>query len=377
MHKSRYSILVSLLLITLVISAVAIPALGHFDGYRDKTQSFSSAYHPSICTLHRHILPLRQGLDPDGTEFIPEDITLKDDAYHGSDNLHFMEWWYFDAVLSGGYSIECSIQVMNLLDQGMVNYCTNVYRYGELHTSAKETVLLSDFDASTEKPHILRSGKQILHGYINETTGEWIYHLTMDTKKLQFRLTFTGIMQGWKGTTSVSKWAVVLPQAEVMGTLTLDNQNIPVRGYGYHDHNWDVTVFAGVNFGWLWGKCNTDTHTLVWSTIFTTWFWDRPLLVINTPHQGYINILPDHIEITINNLEFYKGYIIPKSFTIHAQQQDITLKLVIEVTNIHHIRAMGVVNYWRYHVTNTGTITIDGATETCHELQIAEFVRFR
>jgi hypothetical protein len=46
----------------------------------------------------------------DTFEFSPQDINLKDDAYHGSKGLQFTEWWYFDAALNDGYSIQLVLE---------------------------------------------------------------------------------------------------------------------------------------------------------------------------------------------------------------------------------------------------------------------------
>ena len=66
--------------------------------------------------------------------FKPEDITIKDDAYHGSDYPRFTEWWYFDAVFDNGYSIELNIRVLSIIKDRLVLIYkrTDIYKDGKL-----------------------------------------------------------------------------------------------------------------------------------------------------------------------------------------------------------------------------------------------------
>ena len=48
----------------------------------------------------------------------------------------------------------------------------------------------------------------------------------------------------------------------------------------------------------------------------------------------------------------------------------------MKVLGIHHVRMMGIMNYWRYHVKCTGSITVDSEEETIDEVHMTEFLRF-
>ena len=48
-------------------------------------------------------------------KFIPSNLSIKDDAFHGSTAPRFTEWWYFDAVFDNGYSIQLSVRFLSII----------------------------------------------------------------------------------------------------------------------------------------------------------------------------------------------------------------------------------------------------------------------
>jgi hypothetical protein len=47
--------------------------------------------------------------------FSSSDISLYDDAFHGSTAARFTEWWYFDVLCDNGYSILMSVIVLSII----------------------------------------------------------------------------------------------------------------------------------------------------------------------------------------------------------------------------------------------------------------------
>jgi len=309
--------------------------------------------------------------------FYPEDIELKDDAFHGADTLHFTEWWYFDAAFDNGYTAQIGLRVLGLVNQGLVYVRLDIYKEGELESHELKKYLLWDFYASENIPLIILKGKQVMEGYINETTGDWIYDLTLELDNSSVDLQFIGRTKGWKGSTPGGKWAVILPRAEVNGTIKINNNTINVSGIGYHDHNWEITAFTGINFGWFWGKVNSDSYTMTWAKIMTTRLWGQPLLVINKKNGDYMNIDSEDIQLDVKDFRLENGLLVPFSFALRVKNDNISLQVNMDVIDIHHVRWVGVINYWRYHLRCIGLITIDSHTEPIKEIQLAEFIRFR
>ena len=309
--------------------------------------------------------------------FSPEDIELKDDAFHGADTLHFTEWWYFDAVFDNGYTAQIGIRVLSVINPGLVFVRLDLYKEGGLKSHEIKRYFIWDFYASEEVPLIKLKGKQVMECHINETTGDWVYDLSLELDKSSVELRFIGCTKGWKGSTPGGMWAVILPRADVSGTIKLKNEEINVSGMGYHDHNWEITAFTGINFGWFWGKVNSNSYTMTWSKIMTTRFWGQPLLVINKKNDDYMNIEPKDIQFCAKDVRIENGMLVPYSFVLEVQKEDVSLQINMDVIDTHHVRWAGIINYWRYHIRCTGSITVDSQTETIDEIQLAEYIRFR
>jgi predicted secreted hydrolase len=338
--------------------------------------AFSFKNQPLIDPINTQRFSFQNG--PFNYRFNPEDINLEDDAYHGADSLHFTEWWYFDASFENGYTAQMSVRVVSALNQGVVFCRLDIYRHGILVSHNQRIFFMKDFYASTEAPLIRLAGKEVLSGYINETTGNWTFDLTFNLQDSSAHLHYVGRTKGWKAQLHGDDWwGVILPRADVTGKLTVNDQDIIVQGTGYHDHNWEVTMMAGLNLGWFWGKINSANYTMTWSTIFTTRVTKIPVMVINEDGEGYRNIPSEYIEFDPDKFAFENGRFIPYEFDLSVNYDDIMLDVTMDVLAIHHVRIFGIVNYWRYHLHCTGSITINGVEEPIDRLQIAECIRFR
>jgi len=76
-------------------------------------------------------------------------------------------------------------------------------------------------------------------------------------------LTYRRKLPGWKWTADgllkndaegKQGWTNALPRASVTGKLFIDGQTIPVKGEGYHDHNWGDVEMSHSFAGWGWGR---------------------------------------------------------------------------------------------------------------------------
>lgn len=316
-------------------------------------------------------------LDAPLSPFNPVSISTSDDAYHGSDQSYGVEWWYFDAILNKHYSLQFTIHVYTIFNTGLVTTQCHIFENGTKIIEENMIYPLSSVLLSTEKPFISINDNIIMEKNNQTKENNWLYQIKHAQGNYSFNLTFQGITQGWKGTTSAGGWTVALPKAIINGTLTLQNKTEPVTGIGYHDHNWNVSVTTGLNFGWLWGKTVTTNHTITWANIFKTWYQKSPLLVVNKDHNGFINIPSEHIDFSITKIDFRNGMIIPFGFQISAQTPEFELFLSIEVLETDFSTVFGLINYWRYHIHTTGTIQINKHSTTVDNYDIAEFMRFR
>ncbi len=340
-----------------------------------------------VCNFQKKIRSFYMNKADDGNgywdfTFSPEDVELEDDAFHRVDvssSSHFTEWWYFDAVFDKGYSAQAAVRVMSLLDQDIIIFSRlDIYKDNQLISHNQYMHFWEDFQASFVVPCVLINNKEVIRGYIDRDTGDWTYDISFDMGDVSADLHFVGCTKGYKGDTPGGKWAVLLPKANVTGKLFVEGKEIEVHGVGYHDHNWEVTVEAALNFGWYWGKINSDTYTIVWSDILTTWYWDQPLVVISENNGGYQNIKQDDIQFEVGDMRLTKWMLIPHSFDIVVHTENVSLNVHMQSLDVHYDPLIGgIMNYWRYHMKCTGFITVGSQTELIDDLVMAEFLRFR
>lgn len=316
--------------------------------------------------------------------FSPTNITLKDDAYHSSKSSRYTEWWYFDAVFDNGYSAQLSVRILSIIKNRFVLIFQrlDIYKDGKLLKHNKIRFPLKKFYASFDKPLVKLGDKTVIEGNINEKTGSWVYNLSFNMGDYSADLCFEGETKGWKGKTPASPggdwWAVSLPRAKSSGILKLKDEEIKVKGTGYHDHNWDVRGSAATkNIGWFWGKINTKKYTLTWATIFKNIDLGQSLLVINKKNGEYINIKPENITFIAKDLQINSRKKIPKKIIIQANNNEVELEFTMKILDIHHVKMMIIMNYWRFHLMCEGKIKIGLEEETIKSTQIAEFLRFK
>jgi predicted secreted hydrolase len=323
------------------------------------------------------LFPSTLRLDPSRSFFKPENLSNSDDAYHETNQSYEIEWWYFDATLNQQYTFQFSIHLYSILSAGFVTTQCNIYEKGKIVISESTFYSLTNTQLSTEKP-IIKINDELVMNILSPSIEEsGTYQIRHSGSNYSFNLIFQGITKGWKGTTDAGDWAVILPKAITSGTLTIQNTTKSVQGIGYHDHNWNVSVSTGINFGWLWGKTVSDHHALTWANIFKTWYKQIPLLVINKDNDGYINIPAEQIECSVTKIEFKNGMIIPYGFIVTARSQQYDITLSVEITDSDYSTVLGLINYWRYHIHTTGELKIDGQSELINDYNIAEFMRFR
>jgi hypothetical protein len=312
--------------------------------------------------------------------FSPRDISIEDDAYHGSKDSRFTEWWYFDAVLNNGYSVQMSVRVLSIMKNKLVlvPQRLDIYKDGKLLKHNKKRCPYRKFEPSKDKPLVKLYGKNAIEGRIDEKSGKLIYDLCFEIYDDYAKLRFEGITKGWKGKNPGGDWwAVVLPRANVTGKIRVNNKEIEVKGTGYHDHNWGVKGSAMKNHGWFWGKINTENYSITWATIYKTRDYGQPLLVINEKKGGYINVKPENIDFIGKDLKQNNKKEIPHTFILKAKDKVIDLNFEMKVLDIHHVKMMLIMNYWRFHVLCNGYININSKKEKIKETHIAEFLRFK
>ena len=310
--------------------------------------------------------------------FSPQDIELGDDAFHGNGILPYTEWWYFDAMFDNGYSAQMSIRIVSVYGKQMAMMRLDFYKNSVFVSHQSLSYYFNEIVASSTVPLVQLQGKTIMVGSCDNSTGDFIYDVSFDFSGNAAALRFVGCTKGWKGLlNSGAGWAVILPRADVTGTITVNDTTMNVTGVGYHDHDWNVKSRMAVSFGWFWGKIDSSNFTATWSTILTTRTIVQPIMVVNKKNAGYIAIPSETIWFSAKDLHLDHFMFVPQFFNIETMTDKVFLVVNMEVISVNHERFMGFMNYWRYHVKCSGIFMVDGHAETVDGVFIAEYFRFR
>jgi len=320
------------------------------------------------------------------------DISPKDDAFHGNINLLDIEWWYFDAVFDNGYSIHIGVRTYHIKNHGIVQSRINIYKNGKTEVELIKPNLFSNFSTSKDQPLVKINGHPVIEfdEVHYKKTREWKYHISFTIDDCGVDLTFVGTTKGWKIETSGACWTVGLPKATVDGTITIHGQTIPVKGVGYHDHNWSYSPTTVLNnLGWFWGRITADTLHITWANTIQTPKKEDLLTVINQDKnkdqnaREFYNIHPKNITFILKNFKNNHRHQIPTEFDLQLKDTDsykgipINVDIQMKTSDIQYSRIF-IIHYWRYHVKTSGTISVGSTTETLHDKQqIIEFLSFK
>ena len=307
-----------------------------------------------------------------------EDVTLRDDAFHGKGKRPYAEWWYFDAVFDNGYTLTMGVKVFNILGRGGVSTRVDVYRQGFRVLESEQTNSMKEFSVSMEIPLVTIERQEIIHGSYDSARSRFDYHISYKTPQCAFSLQFLGCTQGWKRQHKAGDWwAVMLPRATVTGTMTLGGTTMNVTGTGYHDHIWDVYPRVALNYGWFWGTFASANYSATWAMTYPLRMSRHPMMVVNEKDGGYLDIPPETIWFSAKKLRLDHLRLIPMYLNTETMTKNVFLTVTMRVVSIDHARFLGVIEYWRYHVICSGSIMMHGQMETVEGMFIAEYLRFR
>ena len=366
MYVKKKLFLIVFFLVLLIISSLLIPALQ--TNYQNKYLHFP--------------FPFKNHIDE---PLNINSITPKDDAFHGTTTFPSVEWWYFDSMLSGDYSVHIGFKVFTYYGINFLKPSLNIYHHEQLIYN--ETVLLppGSFSVSEEYPRIeIRDEPIVLFdkAYYDQT-GEWVYEVSYVLNDIGINLTFTGETQGWYYETDHEGWTVAIPQGNVEGTLYLPDKQIQVMGRGYHDHNWNFSLQTPARgWSWFWGKITGETLNLAWAEIKETGILEQTftekLGVLNTQNDSFIVIDPQNISFSTNSYIFRDNRFIPTEFIIRIKQGDIFIDVTLTAKKIHRSDpSVMTMHYWRYFVSVTGIISYGETVEQIdNKTQIMEYMRF-
>jgi len=315
--------------------------------------------------------------------YIAEEIKPKDDAFHGSSKQLALEWWYFDAIFTNGYSIHVGCKTNSRKKHGLVNPMIEIYKDGKVQALVKKWFRFHNFETSKEIPLVKLFDKPIIKFDEDhyKKTGEWVYHIDISVKDCWAKLTFTGLSKGFKIETHRESWTVALPKAKVTGEMCLNGEIIKVDGIGYHDHNWNYTLVTAMDYGkaWYWGKMRSENFDVVFANIVKSSKYSEVLAVAVDGKGRFFNIHPKNIQFIPERYVRDHRKKIPTNFKLKIDEvvNDVPIKIDVEMdgSKFHYNRVL-VAPYWRYHTKMKGYISVDSKKENVKETELIEFLSF-
>lgn len=206
-------------------------------------------------------------------------------AHKQKDAENPWEWWYFDVIADNGYSL-VNIWMLPVTPKIRSPYGTVALDISDPegnHQMLENRYWKRQVKLSYDKLDII-AGDSYLR-------GEWpVFEIHYEFKRGSLDLVFESLTQGVMeppdgcfigrdlppATRINMGWVISMPRAKVTGTLTLDGEEIPVNGTGYHDHQWGAKQLiqgalrdSAIFEYWYWGRVHLPNHTLV--------YWDGQL----------------------------------------------------------------------------------------------------
>lgn len=129
--------------------------------------------------------------------FSPSDISLHDDAFHGSTAARFTEWWYFDVLCDNGYSIQMNVRVLSIIKNRytVIPQRITLYKDGVLLQQNTKRYSLKNSELFEKYSLVTLEGNQVFKGEV-DSNGKWVYDVSFHLNNISAYLLFEGTTKG-------------------------------------------------------------------------------------------------------------------------------------------------------------------------------------
>ncbi len=321
-----------------------------------------------------------------GAERNPSNFQRSDDGVHPLADPDYYEWWYFDASFENQYHVVVTFHYRNIfLNPMMPTIQFMIYK-------PDGTPVIRYLACSPDEISAAQESCCVKMGNSRAEDKGGSYEIAMAIKDCSVNLTYRNIVPGWKPGSGylykdeesgkVSGWVVPVPHGEVEGELRIGDEVIPVRGTGYHDHNWGNYRFHETFDSWYWGRIHNEKYTVVYGWVIP----NDPQAPVVSPlliaEKGKIvlstNMLGAKLEQPVKDARTGKEYAESLQLSCNAEGVDFSLSVktskVIEFMRLP--RAMSWDQfYYRFLADYTMKVGRDGLSDSAdgeflHEMMI-------
>ena len=192
-------------------------------------------------------------------------VLLHEDGLRTSGLNKEYEWWYFDAKLDDG-----SIAVVYFWK---INTIKDIYYIGVNYNKpdgteykkinffkSKDTFFSKDSCNVQYKENRFIGNLKNYEIKINPKDFDGFgLDITLDSKISPYRPQ-DGIINAGE---DYFAWLAAVPNGNVSGTLTFENEQYKITGNGYHDHNWGNIGLQKLFDNWLWFRGTVGEYTVI------------------------------------------------------------------------------------------------------------------
>ncbi|MFX0057642.1 MAG: lipocalin-like domain-containing protein [Candidatus Hodarchaeota archaeon] len=249
------------------------------------------------------------------------------------------EWWYFDARLDNRYMAVGFFRAKHERT-GKTGVEITIYKPNGEKIQKVFDYKRIDLVATKENANVKIGNNYIKVDYSNEKLPN--YEIYLDENDLGIHLFYKPLLRGWmpgEGYTDFGNlgqfgWSVAIPRAEVRGTIKINNEEIPVQGTGYHDHNWLTFNLVRVVNYWYWGRIYSENFTIIYAYIKCNKKMDNyPINILMVAKGEEIILSTGEFDLISKDFQFNEdaANLYPKTLLFNLPDQN---ELVLEVEEI-------------------------------------------
>jgi len=262
-----------------------------------------------------------------------------DDAAHPFDSPNYFEWWYLDAIFDNGYSCALSCFWRTRYEDTYIPLIIiDIYPPQGEHIRGSAGFDYNNCHASQEKCDVKWGDN-----YIVQEGDTYKVHLRAENTGVD--LTYKRQLPGWRWSDDCllsanedgkQFWVNALPRADVTGSLTIGDKTMPVKGEGYHDHNWGNVEMSQCFAGWGWGRMFGPKYTFIYG-------WTMPLSK-EIPQTSSLFVARDReivfvspwVKFTLGNEQVHEesGIQLPNTLSMKACYEDIDINCRLDIVKI-------------------------------------------